>query len=201
MFFLVRVLFTWLRTFPLIWINWEFSRLPVYFTSKCSMMNYQRHSSLGVRTSWLLLWCWGLLQSPHPLWYWWLSAATWPCHPIIAIAFRFPNLVTSDATVVFDLERWAITELVKDARALLTNWFLLVVVKGESSGPFWDGWADINDNFTLTFQSTQASGSLPLQYTKEVLAFSPSFSGDCLFLHGNQSAKLLKPCLTHNVRI
>ena len=28
----------------------------------------------------------------------------------------------------------------------------------------------------------------------------PSFSGDCLFLHGNQSVKLLKPCLTHNVR-
>ena len=71
--------------------------------------------------------------------------------PIIAIAFWFPNLVTSDSTVVFNLERCTIAELVKDARALLTNWFLLVVVKSESSGPFWDGQVDINDNFTLTF--------------------------------------------------
>lgn len=49
--------------------------------------------------------------------------------PITLIAFRFPNSVTIVPTVSSGLQRRAITELFKDAKAPLTHVFLTVVVK------------------------------------------------------------------------
>lgn len=56
--------------------------------------------------------------------------------PIIPIAFRFPNSITTVPPVHSGLQRRAITELLKEAEASLTNLFLTVMVKGISSGPF-----------------------------------------------------------------
>lgn len=49
--------------------------------------------------------------------------------PVTLIAFRFPDSVTIVPTVSSGLQRKAITELFKDAKAPLTHVFLIVVVK------------------------------------------------------------------------
>lgn len=62
-----------------------------------------------------------------------LSAST--TQDPIAPLCEFPRAVTAVPAVRSGLQRRMITELCKDARAPLTNLFLIVVVRGMFSGP------------------------------------------------------------------
>lgn len=63
--------------------------------------------------------------------------------PIISIAFRDHSLIVEVATIISDLKRRVTTELFKDAGTPLTNFFLIVVVKGVSSGHSYQGWVGL----------------------------------------------------------
>lgn len=67
-----------------------------------------------------------------------VGATTWPLphlDPVIPVAFKFPSSAIAVLPVRSGLQRSVITKLFKESGTPFTNLFLIVLVKGVSSGP------------------------------------------------------------------
>lgn len=154
----IRFLFTWPRTLLLIQIKSEFSRLPIYFNYRTSIIN--KLNDIGLLKSYYSNYCFDSLFIMEtiptlPLAIKW--ATWWPLPQGIQIPplhLRDSTLVAAIPTLISDLRRGASTEHFKDAETphLPIQLFLTVVVKG-------------------AFSRSSQGWSLPLWCTKAGLAF------------------------------